>query len=61
MEQPQASVPAPEATDDERAQNERKRDILVLIMRFLYEYGYLNSYHALCSETALSLSQVLHS
>lgn len=38
--------------------NERKRDILVLVMRFLYDYGYLNSYHSLCNESSISLGQV---
>lgn len=38
--------------------NERKRDILVLVMRFLYDYGYLNTYHSLCNESSISLGQV---
>lgn len=37
---------------------ERKRDILVLVMRFLADYGFIATYQTLCAEASTSLDQV---
>lgn len=44
-------------SEEERFQ-ERRRDILVLVMRFLVDYGFLSAYQTLCTEAATSLDQV---
>lgn len=37
---------------------ERKRDITVLVLRFLADYGFTNTYQSLCAESSLNLGQV---
>ncbi len=37
---------------------ERKHDLLVLVLRFLCDYGYNNSYEVLCTESFMHLEEV---
>lgn len=53
---PQSSPP--EQMSEEDKFQERKRDILVLVMRFLADYGYLVTYQSLCVEASMTLDQV---
>jgi hypothetical protein len=52
------SMSPPDTMTEEDKFNERKRDILVLVMRFLADYGYLVSYQSLCAEASMTLDQV---
>ncbi len=42
---------------EERLRTERRRNTLVLIMRFLVDHGYTSSYEKLSQEAALSLKE----
>jgi hypothetical protein len=44
-------------TEEDKLQG-RKQDIVVLVLRFLADYGYNSSYAALCAESCTSLQQV---
>lgn len=43
---------------EERRALERKRNVMVLVMRHLADHGYVESYERLCSEANLSLDRV---
>lgn len=51
-----AASKAREAT--ERKEQERRRSTLVLILRHLCDFGYIEAYERLCAESNLSLSKV---
>ncbi|WIA13929.1 hypothetical protein OEZ85_002499 [Tetradesmus obliquus] len=52
------SMSPPDTVTEEDKFNERKRDILVLVMRFLADYGFLVTYQSLCAEASMTLDQV---
>jgi hypothetical protein len=52
------SMSPPDTMTEEDKFNERKRDILVLVMRFLADYGFLATYQSLCAEASMTLDQV---
>lgn len=52
------SMSPPDTMTEEDKCNERKRDILVLVMRFLADYGFLVTYQSLCAEASMTLDQV---
>ena len=45
----------------ERRNAQRKRDLVILILRHLCEQGYLDTYERLCRETNLNLNKVIES
>ncbi len=44
---------------EEKRLQERRRNVLVLILRHLADHGYSDAYEKLCTETNLSLNKVL--
>lgn len=43
----------------EKREQERRRSALVLILRHLCDFGYVETYERLCTESNLSLSKVI--